>query len=297
MKVLNFGSCNIDYVYSLEHIVESGETENAYSLELFAGGKGLNQSVALAKAGAEVFHAGVVGNDGELLIDTLKENGIDVAYIKRTDKPSGHAIIQVDKQGRNSIIVLSGANGMITEEYTDSVLEHFDGNDILLLQNEINGIDRIIDKAYEKKMRIVLNPSPVNSSLDGVDFGKLTYIILNETEIKAISGETDTETALKTLKQRYPRLKIMLTLGCDGCIYSDSEQEVFQPVFAVNAVDTTAAGDTFTGYFISEIINSTDYALALRNSSAASAIAVSRKGASASIPKREEVMSFLKSKQ
>ncbi len=295
MKVLNFGSCNIDYVYSLDHIVESGETENAYSLELFAGGKGLNQSVALAKAGAKVFHAGIVGKDGELLIDTLKENGVDVSYIKRTDKPSGHAIIQVDKQGRNSIIVLSGANGMITEEYTDSVIENFDGNDILLLQNEINGIGRIIDKAYEKKMCIVLNPSPVNGDLDDVDFGKLTYIILNETEIKAISGETDTENALKTLKKRYPRLKIMLTLGCDGCVYSDSEREVFQPVFSVNAVDTTAAGDTFTGYFISEILRNTDYAIALRNSSAASAIAVSKKGASASIPKREEVTEFLRS--
>lgn len=290
--MLNFGSCNIDYVYSVNHIVNPGETENAEKLEIFPGGKGLNQSVALAKAGAKVFHAGIVGNDGDLLLTTLRESGVDVSQIKRTDNPSGHAIIQVDGQGRNSIIVLAGANGMITEQYVDSVLVNFDSGDILLLQNEINSIDLIIDKAYNKGMCVILNPSPVNSALEKIDFGKISYIILNETEIQAISGES--ERALKTLKQRYPELKIMLTLGSDGCIYSDSRCEVFHPAFCVNAVDTTAAGDTFTGYFISEIIKETDYRTALRIASAASAVAVSKKGASSSIPEREEVIGFLK---
>ena len=136
MKILNFGSCNIDYVYSLEHIVVPGETLSASKREVFPGGKGLNQSVAVARAGAQVFHAGVIGNDGAMLRAVLEESGADTRYLETADQPNGHAVIQLASNAQNSIFLYEGTNGMITEQMVDRVLENFGTGDILLLQNE-----------------------------------------------------------------------------------------------------------------------------------------------------------------
>lgn len=295
VKILNFGSCNIDYVYSLDHIVEVGETETTHKREIFPGGKGLNQSIAAAKAGAAIFHAGCVGCDGELLTDILTENGVDISYMSKTDGTNGHAVIQVSSAGENSIFLYPGSNEMVTKEYIDSVLENFEQDDIILLQNEISNVDYIVEKAYQKKLCIILNPSPFNEEMKKIDFGKLSYIILNEVEAKAISGCDVPEEGLSYIRSRYPGLKVMLTLGCNGCIYMDEAHELYQPAFEVEAVDTTAAGDTFTGYFIAELSRGTEYREILKISSAASAIAVSRKGAAPSIPDRTEVLSSLDS--
>ena len=295
MKILNFGSCNIDYVYSLDHIVEAGETETTYKFETFPGGKGLNQSIAVAKAGAKVCHAGCVGCDGEILTNILMKNDVDISYISKTDEKNGHAIIQVSSEGENSIFLYPGSNEMITKNYIDFVLENFGRNDIILLQNEISNVDYIVEKAYQKQMCIILNPSPFNKKLDKIDFNKLTYIILNEVEAKAISGCDIPEESLIYIKNQYPNLKVMLTLGSNGCIYTDSICEFYQPSFKVDTVDTTAAGDTFTGYFVAELSKGTDYPEMLKIASAASAIAVSRKGAAPSIPDRYKVLSSMES--
>ena len=293
MKILNFGSCNIDYVYSLDHIVGIGETETTHKLETFPGGKGLNQSIAVAKAGVKICHAGCVGCDSDMLTDILSENGVDISYLCKTCEKTGHAIIQVSSEGENSIFLYPGSNEMISKDYIDLVLENFGQDDIILLQNEISNIDYIVEKAYQKQMCIILNPSPFNEKLDKIDFNKLTYIILNEVEAKAISGCDIPEESLTYIKNKYPNLKVMLTLGSNGCIYTDSECEFQQSAFKVNAVDTTAAGDTFTGYFVAELSRGTDYRKILKIASAASAIAVSRKGAAPSIPDRCEVLSSL----
>lgn len=166
MKVLNYGSLNIDYVYSVDHIAQIGETILSDSLKTFCGGKGLNQSIALAKAGVAVNHAGLIGEDGDILLDICKEYGVDTTYIKKVPAQGGHTIIQVDKEGRNNIILYGGTNQMQSREYIDKVLSDFTAGDYLLLQNEINQLDYIIDKAYEKEMRIVLNPSPFDDKLD-----------------------------------------------------------------------------------------------------------------------------------
>lgn len=290
MKILNFGSCNIDYVYSLDHIVAPGETETTHKLQTFPGGKGLNQSVALAKAGAEVYHAGCIGNDGELLLDVLKESGVDVSYIKTVDVKNGHAIIQVSNEGANSIFLYPGSNEMISTEFIDEVLANFAEGDIILLQNEINSVDYIIEKAYQKGMCIVFNPSPYNEKISSIDLNMISYLILNEVEAKDISGCEEPKESLVYFKKNYPMLKVMLTLGENGCVYMDKDNEVYQSAFSVDVVDTTAAGDTFTGYFVSEISRGTDYKGVLEISSVASAIAVSRDGAAPSIPHREEVI-------
>ena len=295
MKILNFGSCNIDYVYSMDHIVGIGETETTYKLETFPGGKGLNQSIAVAKAGAKVYHAGCIGSGGDMLTDILLENGVDVSFLCKTDEKNGHAIIQVSAAGENSIFLYPGSNEMVSKEHIDFVLKNFNKGDIILLQNEINNVEYIVEKACQKKMCIIFNPSPFNERIDKIDFNKLTYIILNEVEAKAISGCDIHEESLAYIKNKYPNLKVMLTLGSNGCIYTDGLCEIYQPSFKVDAVDTTAAGDTFTGYFVAELSKGTDYQKILKIASAASAIAVSRKGAAPSIPDKSEVLSSLES--
>ena len=290
MKVLNFGSLNIDYVYSVDHFVRAGETLASDNLELFCGGKGLNQSIAFARAGAEVFHAGCIGKDGTMLTDTLQNSGVDTSLIKTNGNIStGHAIIQVNKHGENCILLFGGANLTISEDFAREVISKFECGDLLVLQNEINNIDLIIKLANEKGLQTVLNPSPFNEKINALDLSLINWLIVNETEGKEITGKEDSNDILDTLLSRFPNMKVVLTLGADGSVYADKNTRVKQDIFKANVVDTTAAGDTFTGYFFSSIMRGKAPAEALRIASAASAIAVSRKGASPSIPTLNEV--------
>ena len=125
MKVLNIGSMNLDLVYSVDHIVQPGETEASFALDTFLGGKGLNQSMALAKAGGEVYQGGMIGEDGQVFLDACKEYGVKADYIRTVPGKSGHAVIQRDKNAQNCILLYGGANQMLTEEYVDSVLADF----------------------------------------------------------------------------------------------------------------------------------------------------------------------------
>ena len=293
MKFLNFGSANIDYVYALDHIVLRGETISSESLNLFPGGKGLNQSIALARAGADVHHAGCIGLDGEMLMNTLESSGVNTKYIKRVDEKSGHAIILVGKDGENSIVLYAGANHKIEKAQIDEVLSDFSAGDVILLQNEINNIEYIIEKAHKKGMFTVLNCSPINPNIFKLDMSLISCVILNEVEMSEITGSEDIESGFKWLLEKNPDMKIMLTLGKNGCVYVDKNQRVSHPIFKVKAVDTTAAGDTFTGYFISEMSKGRDMADVLRVASCASAIAVTRNGASTSIPMYDEVIKAL----
>ena len=166
MKVLNFGSLNYDYVYDVDHIVQPGETLDSLNMGTFFGGKGLNQSVAMARAGVHVYHAGMVGEDGDAFYELCRENGVDTTYLRKIDGRNGHAIIQVNREAQNCIIIYGGSNRRITKEFVDEVLADFGEGDIIMLQNEINCLDYIIDRAYEKKMTVILNPSPYDSALD-----------------------------------------------------------------------------------------------------------------------------------
>ena len=295
MKILNFGSCNIDYVYSMDHIVRVGETQSTYQLEIFPGGKGLNQSIAIARAGASVYHAGCIGSDGEMLTELLTKSGVNVSYVRTVEAKNGHAIIQVSTKGENSIFLYGGSNEMISESFIDFVLEHFEENDVLLLQNEISNVPYIIQQAYKKKMCIVFNPAPVDETIKEIDFSMISYLILNEVEAEEISGCEIPEDALLFFKQRYPDLKVILTLGEKGSIYVDRDYQIRQSAFLAEAVDTTAAGDTFIGYFVAAIAFGSDCREALKLASAASAITVSRMGAAPSIPWKREVVESLSS--
>ena len=293
MKVLNIGSMNLDLVYSVDHIVQPGETEASFALDTFLGGKGLNQSMALAKAGVEVYQGGMIGEDGQVFLDACQEYGVKADYIRTVPGKSGHAVIQRDKNAQNCILLYGGANQMLTEEYVDEVLANFSAGDILLLQNEVNQMPYIVDRAYEKGMQIALNPSPFNEKLDAVDMKKIRIFLLNEVEGNQVTGLTDPDEIIAEMLKRFPQAKIVLTLGKDGAIYADAEQKHFQPIFKVKAVDTTAAGDTFTGYFLAGLLDGMAVPEILKMSAKASSIAVTRAGAVPSIPYRDEVVQAL----
>lgn len=291
MKVLNYGSLNYDYVYQVEHIMRPGETQSSSGMATHNGGKGLNQSIAVARAGIQIYHAGAVGEEGKGLLDCLKADGVDCTYVKELPGKSGHTIIQVDKDAQNCILLFGGANRSQTKEQIDEVFANFDEGDILILQNEVNELAYIIDKAAERKMQIILNPSPYDDYLASCDMTKISYFVMNEVEGGDITGETDPDKILEKVHELYPHAKVLLTLGKDGAVYTDYENKWFQGSFNVKAVDTTAAGDTFTGYFVAGIVNGWDMGETLKLCAKASAIAVSRPGAAPSIPKYEEVIS------
>lgn len=292
-KILNFGSLNYDYVYTVHHIVQGGETIASAGMETYCGGKGLNQSIALARAGARVFHAGLVGEEGNQMIELCKESGVDARYIRKIAGKSGHTIIQVDQNAQNCIILFGGSNRKMTHALIDEVLQDFEAGDYLLLQNEINEIPYMIDQAYQKGMKIVMNPSPYDEHVEECDLSKIEILMINEVEGEQITGKKDSTDILTELVNRYPDMKILLTLGSKGAIYCIKGQQFIQTAMKVDAVDTTAAGDTFTGYFLDSVLRGLPVEQALRRATAASALAVTRPGAAASIPMNAEVEKML----
>ena len=298
MRVLCFGSLNIDYTYKVDHFVGKGETLSSESLQVFSGGKGLNQSIALAKAGADTYHAGAIGEDGRFLLKIMEDAGVHTEYVAELpDVRTGNAIIQNDREGDNCILLYGGANQAVTQEQVDEVLSHFQAGDFLVLQNEINELEYIVRKAHEKKMKIVLNPSPMNEKVTALPLDFVDYFMLNEVEAGQILGRAvqdgyDGEALASALLARFPDAAVVLTLGGDGSVYMDREKTIRQPVYKVKAGDTTAAGDTFTGFFIGGIMNGLTVNEAMDQASRAAAIAVTRQGAAPSIPLLEEVKQF-----
>ena len=290
MKICNFGSMNIDNVYRVHHIVRPGETISSLGYRKNPGGKGLNQSIALAKAGMDVWHAGIAGmEDGDFLLDVLAQAGVHTDLIGRCEGRNGHCIIQVDDEGQNCIFLFGGSNHAVTDTYIDGVMEQMQQKDLLLLQNEISGMDRILKRAAEKDLYVILNPSPMDDALLSLDLGCVSMFLLNEVEGADLAGTPDPDGIISVMHEKYPDAEIVLTLGSEGSVYSGRYGTFRQKAFPVRAVDTTAAGDTFTGYFIREYFETRDPAGALALASRASAIAVTRPGAASSIPLRAEV--------
>lgn len=297
MKLLDFGSLNIDHTYQLPHLVRPGETLASDSYHKSEGGKGFNQAVALAKAGQEVYLAGAIGQDGLFLRDYLQELGVHTEHLCVLDAPTGHAMIQLDTEGQNCIILFGGTNGMITEAMIDEVLADFGAGDYLLLQNEISHVDSIICAAHAKGMHIILNPSPMSPELLTWPLELVEWFILNEIEGADITGKTQPEEMLDELLRRYPACHVVLTLGERGSVYADATQRMDQSIVSAHTVDTTAAGDTFTGYFIHALLQGKAIQQALKTAACASAITVSRSGAGRSIPAAEEVQAAMKEAQ
>ena len=257
MRILNFGSLNIDYVYGVDHFAAKGQTITSHALDVFPGGKGLNQSIALARAGADVHHAGQVGRDGMFLRDLLESCAVGVtSVVVRDDVRSGNAIIQNDASGDNCIVLYPGANRAIDSDFVDQVLDGYGKGDWLLLQNEISELPYIVSRAKARGMFIVLNPSPADSRLDEVDLDAIGCFVLNEGEAAMLTGaEEDGETLIRAMRARFSQADIALTLGERGSMYLRGDHVVTQSAYLVDTVDTTAAGDTFTGYLLADLMS------------------------------------------
>lgn len=296
MKILVFGSLNIDKVYSLPHLPDKGEMLGCEEMETHVGGKGLNQALALKKAGADVVVAGMVGKDGAFLTNYLTRSGVCAEEIGTAAVPTGHAIIGIDPQGRNQMIIFGGANRAITEPYCDAVLARHGDADLLLTQYETACVEYMLRRAHEQGITTAVNPSPYVDAVKGLPYDCIDWLILNEDEGRRITGETDDDAVARALFA-LGGSRIILTLGDRGALYYDGETTVKTPAFAVNAVDTTGAGDTFTGYSLFALLGGKPPQEALRTAAAAAAIAVTRKGAAETIPDRAQTEAFLKERQ
>lgn len=297
MKILNFGSLNIDHVYKVAHIVTPGETIGSEGLQFFAGGKGANQSVAIAKAGAEVWHAGKIGSDGIWLLDTLSAAGVQTDLVREYDGPTGHAIIQVNREGENSIILFGGGNRLITEREIDAALSSFESGDYLVLQNEINSGPEIIKKAHSRGMRIYLNPAPFSEEVKSWPLKLIDTLIVNESEAAGLADVTtasgrpvDIELILSRLAAELPFTDIVLTAGKQGAYFArGTDERRYAPIVDSSVVDTTAAGDTFLGYYLVARLSGAVPLAAMQRAALAASITVSRAGAMESIPVAAEL--------
>ena len=288
-RILNIGSMNVDHVYSVEHFVRPGETLDCVGYRQFAGGKGLNQSIALAHAGAHVYHAGKIGKDGNWLADLLEKHGVNVDLVQTSEAPGGHAVIQVNAQGENSIVIYGGANRMFTEEDINSIVSGFAPGDCLLVQNETNNIPAMFRKAAENGLTVVFNPAPMNDEVREYPLDLVDIFIVNRTEAEELFGENKLENIADTFRCRYPGAAAVVTLGGEGCLYADPHTKFHCPAIDVSPEDTTAAGDTFTGFFLAELMNSQDPGAAAELACRAAAVCVTRAGAANSIPSRGEI--------
>ena len=236
MRIINFGSLNIDKVYQVEQFVRPGQTITAKDYAVAAGGKGLNQSLAAARAGAEVLHAGAIGAEGRFMADLLRESGADTSLLREVDGPSGHAVIEINAAGQNRIIVFGGANRRETREYIERVLDTAQPDDWVLLQNEVNLVPEIICRAHEKELRVVFNPSPVPENTEKLPLACVSLFMVNEIEAAQLAGtdaNADFEDTLTALRAKYPNASVVMTVGADGVLYDGEEGRFQLPAFKV----------------------------------------------------------------
>ncbi len=292
MAITNFGSINIDNFYRVPAFPQPGETLLVDEHLRGLGGKGANQSTALAAAGATVRHIGAVGSDGAWTVEMLSQAGVDVSGIETVNLPTGHAVIPVDDAGENYILVHSGANHALTEAQVQTAVSTVASGDWVLLQNETNLTQYIVETARSKGVRICYSAAPFIEELAMPLLSLVDLIVVNELEAAALAAHFGGQEA------DIPVPGLIVTRGTKGATASlnrvdGNGQETHVPAFKVDAVDTTGAGDTFLGYFLASIDRGEAPATALRQASAAAALQVSRPGAADAIPNVEEVNAFL----
>jgi ribokinase len=292
MSVLNLGSLNIDSVFRVVHIARPGETIASRSVAVCAGGKGANQSVALARAGARVVHFGRVGTDGSWLLEKLAREGVDTRGVRVGPGPTGQAIIQVDDDGQNAIVLSPGANHEITPRDVDAALDGCPRGTWLLVQNETSSVGEAIERAKRRGMRVAFNPAPIDERVRHYPLELVDLLVVNIAEGAALAGQGRPQAIVGTLAEQWPLCEVVLTLGAEGVVRRGPDGEFHAAARKVNALDTTAAGDTFLGYYLASRIRGMRAEECLELACRAGALCVTRPGAMDSIPRWEEVQAF-----
>ncbi len=286
--IINFGSINFDHVYRVPRMPAVGETLAVTCYERFLGGKGVNQSIAIARAGGDVRHVGCVGPDGQWVLDRIAAMGVGVDHIAQADVPTGHAVIVVDDAGDNQILICSSANVAFTGDQVDRELAAGTPSaDWVLVQNEINMVHDIVQRARELGYRVAYSAAPFVAEHALPLIGQIDLLVVNEVEWAALAA------AGGYAPDTLPVPGLLVTKGAAGAEFSSGGEISYQNAFPVTPVDTTGAGDTFLGAFIARYVVDGDAAVALRTAAAASAIQVTRPGAAAAIPEAHEVEAFL----
>lgn len=287
--IYNLGSLNIDHVYDVPHFVAPGETLHSVGYGKFPGGKGFNQTIALLRAGAPVTHIGCCGEDAQWMREMLEEHGCMTAHLKQISGPSGHAIIQVTPEGQNSILLASGANSLIEQSAVISALHSGTTDDIFLTQNETAEVPFALEHASARGLRIALNVAPASERDRALPLESVDFLFVNEVEGAALVGDSDPTRIILGLAERCSRGVIVLTLGAAGAwIHEMGETRRFSAIKAA-VVDTTAAGDTFVGYFLAAIHGGATSEQAMHSALRGASICVTRKGAASSIPWASEL--------
>lgn len=297
MAVINFGSINVDHVYQVDHFVQPGETLASSDYQRLLGGKGANQSIALARAGSDVWHVGKVNESDAIFKQTMIRENINCKHVSCTETASGHAIIQVTPSGENAIVLFGGANHELTEKDIMHALDAAKSSDWVLTQNETSGIAQVLLQAKEKGLKVAFNPAPMTESVKHLPHQCIDLLIVNEVEAEEISGHENLDKIEAYFRQEWPHAEVLITLGKAGVRMLKKDKTIDVPAFEVTAVDTTAAGDTFIGFFLSAYTGHSDSKTALLRACAASALAVTKAGAAQSIPTKEEVNRFLAKRQ
>ncbi len=293
MAIINFGSINIDHVYQVPHFVQPGETLDTTDYQILLGGKGANQSIALAKAGADVLHVGYINENDVQFKQEMIKLGINGRFIQCTSTASGHAIIQVTPSGENAIFIFGGANRLINEKDIQRALFDANEDDWVLLQNETTGTKAVLEQAKAKGLKVAFNPAPMTADIHDLDMRLIDLLIVNEIEAAELAGSGHYDDIVMFIEERFAHGSVLLTLGKQGVEWFSRGDHIAYPAFSVDAVDTTAAGDTFIGFFLAHYQIHQQPKQALRHACAASAIAVTRVGAAPSIPSHDEVSQFL----
>lgn len=290
-RIITLGSLNLDFTYQLPKPLEVGETLSSLSYRCGAGGKGANQSIAAARAGAEVYHAGRIGHDGALLRRTLADSGVKLDFLEEVETPTGHAVVLINDAGDNSIVLYGGANRTIDEAFIDRVTSAANPGDILLLQNEVTCISHAMEAGRKAGMRVAFNFAPFDPKLaPELPLSLCDVLFLNRIEAGGIAGKSDVEETLETLSRRFPETELVLTLGPEGAVALTPAGEQFHADSPrVEVVETTAAGDTFIGYYLAAVLDGFDTGRALERACRAAALCCSRAGAAESIPTRAEL--------
>ncbi|PCI87623.1 MAG: ribokinase [Hyphomicrobiales bacterium] len=284
MSILNIGSLNLDIVYRVSCLPLAGETVKALNKSIYLGGKGLNQSVAIAMAGGDVKHFGVISSDDEWIISKLLKCGVDCNFISKTQQAdTGQAIIFVAENGDNSIVLLSGANHFLKESELEAALDEFSNSDWLLTQNETNAAEYGIELARNRGLSIAYSAAPFDLQKLLPILPKIDLLSVNEIEYEQLIA------AIGDIHCLPKNQALLITKGASGAEYIKDDARINVDAYAANAVDTTGAGDTFLGYFLAMLDVGKEIEDCMKFASIAAGLQVMKQGASNSIPSIEQV--------
>lgn len=291
MIIYNLGSINIDQVYTVPHFPQAGETLATRSYMRMLGGKGANQSIALAKAGAQIMHIGAINAADEWLTTEMQSYGVDCGAVQHSEAATGHAIVTVNAAGENQILLHAGANAAIDIEAAIALLAQASNEDWVLLQNETNGAAAFVAAAKARGVKIAYSAAPFDADIALALLPDLDLLVVNEGEAAALAAATNTAPD----KLGVPHL--VITKGVEGATYFGGTSVITQQGYKVDAIDTTGAGDCFYGYFLAAMIAQHSIEHALRQAAAASALQVTKAGAAEAIPSKADVLEFIETQE